>query len=180
MMPVKKFQNRRIHPTTLPALFFRQSIFDLPHLIFSEIGIMLFLWIKAFHIIALVAWFAGIFYIWRLFVYHAESTSEDMRQTLIIMERRLYFAIMMPAMIVTLGLGFCLLYLSWESYHASGWIWTKIGLVFILLINHFMADYYRRKLLEGRRYRSKIFRILNEMPTILLIAIVILVVIKPY
>jgi len=141
---------------------------------------MMYLWIKALHIISMVAWFAGIFYIWRLFVYHAETESEDVRKTLQIMERRLYFAIMMPAMIATVIFGLWLVILAWESFYQSGWLWTKIGLVFLVLGSHFMSDYYRRKLLEGRKYHSKIFRILNEVPTILLIVIVILVVLKPF
>ncbi|HMX56353.1 MAG TPA: protoporphyrinogen oxidase HemJ [Leptospiraceae bacterium] len=138
------------------------------------------LWLKAFHIIGFTAWFAGIFYIWRLFVYHAETTSEDVRNQLAIMEYKLYKYIMRPAMVVTLFFGFALLYLQWEAFFRSAWIWLKLCLVALVLANHFMAESYRKKLARGMAYKSRIFRILNEMPTVLLIGIVLLVVLKPF
>ncbi|MCB1179642.1 MAG: protoporphyrinogen oxidase HemJ [Leptospiraceae bacterium] len=141
---------------------------------------MLYQWCKILHIIGLVAWFAGMFYIWRLFVYHVESESVDVKNTLAVMERKLYKIIMRPAMVFTLFFGFMMLYLNWKFYSKAGWIWTKIFLVCILLFLHYLSDWYREQLLKGKTYPSKKFRILNEMPTILLILIVILVILKPF
>jgi putative membrane protein len=138
------------------------------------------LWIRAFHIIAFTAWFAGLFYIWRLFVYHAESSSNDVREQLAVMERRLYKIIMRPAMFVTLFLGAWLFYIQWDVFRASVWIWLKLLLVAGVVVNHYLADYYRVRLLAGDSFNPKIFRFLNEMPTLLLIPIVILVTVKPF
>lgn len=140
----------------------------------------MYLWFKALHIISLIAWFAGIFYIWRLFVYHTEATSEEVKSTLAVMEKKLYFIIMRPAMFATLIFGFAMLYLQWNVFSTSVWIWLKIFLVFIVVGQHHMANYYRKKLLEGIVYRSRRFRLLNEVPTLLMIFIVILVVFKPF
>lgn len=140
----------------------------------------MYLWFKAFHIIALIAWFAGIFYIWRLFVYHVEATSDEVKSTLAVMERKLYKIIMVPAMIVTLIFGFAMLYLQWNAFAYTIWMWLKIFLVFLVVGQHHMANFYRKKLLEGVTYPSKKFRILNEVPTLLMILIVILVVLKPF
>jgi protoporphyrinogen IX oxidase len=131
------------------------------------------------HIISLVAWFAGIFYIWRLFVYHSETESEDVRSTLSVMERKLYKYIMNPAMYSTILFGTLLFLELWEVYKNQFWIWAKIFLVSLLIGFQFLADSYRLKLLEGKRYNSKRFRILNEVPTLILIAVVYLVVFKP-
>ena len=140
----------------------------------------MYLWFKAIHIIALIAWFAGIFYIWRLFVYHVEATSEEVKSTLAVMERKLHQIIMVPAMFVTLFFGFALLYLQWNAFAYTIWMWLKIFLVFLVIGQHHMANFYRKKLLEGNTYPSKKFRILNEVPTLLMIIIVILVVLKPF
>ncbi len=140
----------------------------------------MYLWFKAIHIIGLIAWFAGIFYIWRLFVYHVEATSEEVKSTLAVMERKLYKIIMVPAMIVTLIFGFAMLYLQWNAFAYTIWIWLKIFLVFLVIGQHHLANYYRKKLLEGVVYRSRKFRLWNEVPTLLMILIVILVVLKPF
>ncbi len=140
----------------------------------------MYLWFKAIHIIGLIAWFAGIFYIWRLFVYHVEATSDEVKSTLAVMERKLYFIIMRPAMFVTLIFGFAMLYLQWNSFAYTIWIWLKIFLVCIVVFQHHLANYYRKKLLEGIVYRSRKFRLWNEVPTLLMIFIVILVVLKPF
>jgi protoporphyrinogen IX oxidase len=120
---------------------------------------MLYLWMKVFHIVGFVAWFAGMFYIWRLFVYHAETTSQDVRDTLSVMERKLYKIIMTPAMIVTLICGVTLFVLQWDVFSPTIWVWLKIFLVVILIGEHHMANFYRKKLLEGIEYSSKRFRI---------------------
>lgn len=140
----------------------------------------LYLWAKALHIIGIVAWFAGIFYIWRLFVYHAEASSKEVKDTLAIMERKLYKIIMTPAMYFSLGFGFLMLYLNWDYLSKTYWMWLKLFFVAGVVVIHFLSDYYRKQLLDGVQYNSKRFRILNEVPTLLLIIIVILVVIKPF
>jgi protoporphyrinogen IX oxidase len=139
-----------------------------------------YLWAKALHIIGIIAWFAGIFYIWRLFVYHSETNSQEVKDTLAIMERKLYKIIMQPAMVFSLFFGFLMYYLNFEYLSRAGWMWTKLILVVGVLYTHFLAEWYRNQLLKGKTYASKKFRILNEVPTILLIIIVILVVIKPF
>jgi putative membrane protein len=141
---------------------------------------MLYLWVKAFHIISMVAWFAGLFYIWRLFVYHAETGSSEVKETLAIMERRLYRAIMNPAMLATLFFGLWLIHIRKDAILNSGWLWVKLVLVTILLGIHHLANSYRKRLLAGIVYNSKRFRILNEIPTLILIATVILAILKPF
>ncbi|MCB1160741.1 MAG: CopD family protein, partial [Leptospiraceae bacterium] len=126
------------------------------------------------------AWFAGIFYIWRLFVYHAETGSQEVRDTLAVMERKLYKYIMRPAMVVTIFCGTALLWIQWNSFARTYWIWIKVGLVVLVLFQHFLSEYYRHQLLKGKEYNSKLFRVLNEFPTLLLIFIVILVILKPW
>lgn len=139
-----------------------------------------YLWAKALHIIGIIAWFAGIFYIWRLFVYHSETNSQEVRDTLSVMERKLYKIIMQPAMVFSLFFGFLMFYLNWEYLSTAIWMWSKLGLVCGVLFVHFLSDWYRIQLLNGKTYSSKRFRILNEVPTVLMIIIVILVVLKPF
>jgi len=139
-----------------------------------------FLIVKALHIISMVAWFAGLFYIWRLFVYHAETESEEVRKTLAVMERRLYKVIMTPAMIATIVFGLGLIHFQLDTLLSTYWFWVKLVLVTVLIGIHHMANMYRKKLLNGERFDSKRFRILNEMPTLILIAVVFLAVLKPF
>lgn len=139
----------------------------------------MFLFYKMMHIISLIAWYAGIFYIWRLFVYHSETDSDDVRKTLSVMEEKLYRIIMTPAMYSTVLFGFLLFYAQWNVYKGQFWIWMKIFLVTINIVLHYLANSYRKKLLNGTKYNSKKFRIMNEMPTLLLIGIIYLVVFKP-
>lgn len=141
---------------------------------------MLYLWIKAFHIIFMVAWFAGMFYIWRLFVYHQENPHKEVKNQLIIMAKKLYKIIMMPAMIATISLGIVLLILNWNYFENVIWIWIKIVFVLILLYWHFLSRYYIKQLENQKLYSSKQFRIMNEVPTLLLILIVILAILKPF
>lgn len=140
----------------------------------------MYLWFKVFHIVFMVSWFAGMFYIWRLFVYHAETDSEDVRQTLMVMEKKLYQIIMTPAMVLTAVFGTLMLMMQWHAFGGQYWLWSKMALVLALLHVHFMANKYRKKLAAGENFPSRKFRILNEIPTILLITIVILVIIKPF
>jgi len=140
----------------------------------------LYLTCKAVHIIFFVAWFAAMFYIWRLFVYHAETDSEEVRGTLEIMERKLYRIIMVPASVVTLVFGLATFAIRWDGLAPMAWIWIKLVLVGGLFVLQFMAGEYRRRLAEGASYSGRLFRILNEVPTLLLVAIVLLAVFKPF
>lgn len=136
------------------------------------------LWLKALHIIFVIAWFAGLFYLPRLYVYHAQATDAASNARFKVMERKLYRGIMMPAMLLTVGSGLWL----WLGYgFTGGWLHAKLVLVVLLLAYHF----WMRKLLgdfarDANRRSHVFYRWVNEMPTLLLVAIVILVVVKPF
>ncbi len=137
-------------------------------------------WLKALHVIAAIAWMAGLLYLPRLFVYHcgAEPGSE-MSETFKVMERRLLRAIMNPAMIATWIFGLALAWAgdSWTG----GWFHAKMGLVVILTIAHMAMAKWRRDFAADRNTRSeRFYRFVNEAPTLLMIGIVILVVVKPF
>ena len=135
-------------------------------------------WIKVLHVISFVAWFAGLFYLPRLYVYHAENADHDhTRKTLEIMEYKLLKFIMNPAMIATWIFGVGLIH----YVGSAGWLHAKITLVVILSAFHMYLGVIRKKLInEPSKYSSKYFRYINEVPTVLLILIVILVVVKPF
>lgn len=137
--------------------------------------------IKAFHIIAMVAWFAGLFYLPRLFVYHADSTDRLSIERFKVMERRLYYGITWPAAIITSSLGFILLFYNPYYYLRSGWMHAKLSLVFLLWIYHLVCGHFTKQFAKGKNDKSsKFYRVFNELPTLLLIAIVLLVVLKPF
>lgn len=143
-----------------------------------------FLWFKAFHIIAVVCWFAALFYLPRLFVYHAMTDIQDKtaHQRFEIMERKLYRGIMWPSMVITLFTAHFLVDIgdSLFNYHQALWFYIKVALVGLLVIYHFMCGYYRKKLINNPHYKShKFWRMFNELPTVILLACVILVVVKP-
>jgi putative membrane protein len=137
-------------------------------------------WIKAFHIIAVIAWMAGMLYLPRLFVYHcgAEPGSKQ-SETFKVMERRLLRAIITPAMILTWVLG---LWLAWGGgFLSAGWLHVKLLLVIVLSGMHGLFTRWARDFGADRNARSeKFYRIVNEIPTVLMIAIVILAVVKPF
>lgn len=138
------------------------------------------LWIKAFHIIAMVAWFAGIFYLPRLYVYHASSTDKISIERFKIMERRLYYGIMTPAAIVTIVLGFWLMSFNFFGYLSAFWFEAKLTLVALLLVYHLYTGHLRKQFAgDENRYSSLFYRIYNEISVLLLIGIVVLVVVKP-
>ncbi len=139
-------------------------------------------WIISIHIIAIISWFAGLFYLPRLFVYHANTTEKLIMDQFKIMEKRLYYFIMTPAMIVTLTSGFMLMgaYLSANPQHYI-WLNIKLFLVFLLLFYHIICGYFLAVFQHNQNTMShKFFRIFNEIPTVLLIFIVILAVVKPF
>lgn len=139
------------------------------------------LWIKSFHLIAVVAWFAGLFYLPRLFVYHAMATDTISLERFKIMEHKLYYIIMTPAAILTIILGAILASHYWPYYKTAGWFHFKLLLVFALVIYHV----YCRKLIlqfkqDKNQHSSRFYRFFNEIPTLFLFAIVILTIVKPF
>lgn len=140
-----------------------------------------FNWIKAAHIIAMVCWFAAIFYLPRLFVYHAMSDDKISHERFIIMERKLYRGIMTPAMIATWIFGLWMVVLGWEVYETQGWLHVKLLLVVLLSGYHGACGFYRKKLMDNPHYKThKFWRWFNEVPVFALVIIVILVVVKPF
>ena len=141
---------------------------------------MLYLWLKAFHVIAVIAWMAGMLYLPRLFVYHCDAPKGSIQsETFKIMERRLLKAIINPAMIVTWLLG---LYLVWDGgWYTSGWMHAKFALVLVMSGLHGVYVSRLKDFAADKNTRpAKYYRILNEVPTVLMIGIVILVIVKPF
>ena len=141
---------------------------------------MLYLWIKAFHVIAVIAWMAGMLYLPRLFVYHCDAPKgSPQSETFKIMERRLLKAIINPAMIVAWVLG---LYLVWDGgWYTSGWLHAKVLLVLILSGFHGFLSRLVKDFAADRNTRpARFYRMINEVPTVLMIGIVILVIVKPF
>src|SRR5689334_2737224 len=136
------------------------------------------LWIKSFHIIFMVTWFAGLFYLPRLFVYHASSEDAPSRERFKVMERKLYRGIMTPAMVLTVATGLGL----WLGYGITGgWLHAKVVLVLFLIVYHFWLGRIRLDFERDANRRTHVFyRWVNELPLLLLLAIVILVVVKPF
>jgi protoporphyrinogen IX oxidase len=142
---------------------------------------MTMLWIKSFHIIFMVAWFAGIFYLPRLFVYHAQATDPISIERFKIMERKLFWGIMTPCMILTLGLGMWL-YGAYRIGFGALWMQLKLALVAVLIIHHVYLYKLMMDFKHDRNKHSHVFyRWLNEIPALpCLIGITILVVVKPF
>jgi len=139
---------------------------------------------KSIHLIAVISWMAGLLYLPRIFVYHSEATannkSEDLISTFKIMERRLFIYIMNPAMIVAWIFGLLLIHTIGIDNLTFIWLQLKLLFVVILTIYHFFLFQCLRKFAENNNsYSSKFYRIINEIPTILLIAIIFIVIFKP-
>jgi putative membrane protein len=137
-------------------------------------------WLKAFHIVAVIAWMAGMLYLPRLFVYHcAAEAGSRQSETFKVMERRLLRLIMNPAMIATWALG---LWLAWQGgFLMAPWFHAKLALVIALSAVHgFFARQVRVFAADKNQNSAKFYRIVNEIPTVLLIAIVVLAVVKPF
>jgi putative membrane protein len=137
-------------------------------------------WVKAFHVIAVISWMAGMLYLPRLFVYHCEAEKGSKQsETFKVMERRLLRAIINPAMIATWVLGLTLVWLG--GWHTAGWMHAKFLLVILLSALHGMLVRYWRDFEADKNTKSqKFYRIINEVPTVLMIGIVILVIVKPF
>jgi putative membrane protein len=140
----------------------------------------MYLWLKAFHIVAVIAWMAGMLYLPRLFVYHSQvSPGSPQSETFKVMERRLLRAIMLPAMIVTWLLGLWLMY--YGGWYRDGWFHGKLLLVFLLSGLHGAFSRYAKDFAADRNtHTQKFYRIINEVVTILMVGIVILVAVKPF
>jgi protoporphyrinogen IX oxidase len=139
------------------------------------------LWIKAFHIVAMVAWFSGLFYLPRLFVYHTQTEDYVSRERFKIMEYKLYYFIMFPAALITILLGIILVNDSPAYYLHAKWMQAKLFLVLLLLIFHlycgkFLKDFHRDK----NQHSARFYRWFNEFPTLLLIGIIILAEVRPF
>ncbi len=168
-------------PATLDA-----NLFSLPLMVGYSNGSpnssflnSMLLWLKAFHIIAMVTWFAGLFYLPRLFVYHVDVSTDAEQARFVTMEKRLYF-MMSIGMILTWGLGIWLLTL-FPGYMSQGWMHAKLALVLALSGYQGWLKSNLRKFANGANQRSSTFwRWANEFPTVILLAVVILVVIKPF
>ena len=137
-------------------------------------------WVKAFHIISVIAWMAGMLYLPRLFVYHCEAeVGSRQSETFKIMERRLLKAIINPAMIATWVFGLWLVWLGgWEK---AGWLHAKLALVIVLSGMHgWLVSLWRAFAEDRNRHSQKFYRVINEVPAVLMVGIVILVVVKPF
>ena len=147
-----------------------------------NILIALYPWVKSLHIIAIIAWMAGLLYLPRLFVYHAGVPPVSNRaQMLAVMERRLLYGIMLPAAAMSYAFGALLAATPGIVAWRSGWIWAKLAIVLLLTIFHCFLARWRCGLAAGEAGHSvKFYRIVNELPTLAMIAIVLLVVLKPF
>jgi putative membrane protein len=139
-----------------------------------------YLWLKAWHLIAVIAWMAGLFYLPRLFVYHCQTEiGSERSETFKIMERRLYAAIMMPAMVVSLALGIIMLFaipFPWPL-----WLWIKIVCALGMLGLHFAMAAWKNDFAQDRnQHPEKFYRLMNEGPTVLMMIIVIMVIVRPF
>ena len=138
-------------------------------------------WLKAFHLIAVICWFAALFYLPRLFVYHAMTEDETGRERFKIMERKLYRGIMTPSMIATVILGLWMLLPHWGYYKTQGWMHAKLTLVFLLIGYHHMCLAYLKKFANDANTKSHVFyRWFNEVPVLFLIGIIIFVIVRPF
>jgi len=139
-----------------------------------------YLWLKAWHVIAVIAWYAGLFYIFRLFVYHVQQKDNpSVTAVLVVMERRLMRAIMAPAMIIAVGVGITMLVKN-PALLREPWMHAKLGAVLFLLGYHGLASWTRKRFATGNYVLSETAcRWINEVPTLLLFVIVIAVIVRP-
>ena len=139
------------------------------------------LWVKAFHVVAMVCWFAGLFYLPRLFVYHAQSDDQAGRERFKIMERKLYRGITTPSMVATVALGLWLVSYNPSVYLTQGWLHVKLSLVLILIGYHLYCGHLIKVFREDRNTHSHVFyRWFNEFPVLILVGTVILAMVKPF
>ncbi|MFQ5624545.1 MAG: protoporphyrinogen oxidase HemJ [Paracoccaceae bacterium] len=143
-----------------------------------------YLWIKALHVMSVIAWMAGLFYLPRLFVYHAESAAvgSDLSETLKVMERRLLRAIMNPAMIAAWTFGGLLVLIpgiaDWSTFN---WVYVKAAMVLVMTwFHHWLANRRKEFAVDSNVRSGRTYRLMNELPTVLMIVIVAMVIVKPF
>ena len=138
------------------------------------------LWLKAFHIIFVVCWFAGLFYLPRIFVYYAASEHRVVRAQLAVMARKLY-RFVTPIMIIAIALGLAMIAENPDYYLQAKWMWLKLGGVAILFIYHLMCGRYVHAINDNSNRHGHVFyRFFNEIPVLFLVGIVILAILKPF
>ena len=138
------------------------------------------LWLKAFHVIFMVTWFAGLFYLPRLFVYHSLSEDEISNERFKIMERKLFYGIMTPGGLLTIIFGTWLLIQGWDAYMLGTWMNIKLVLVALLIAYHIWCGALVKAFKYDRNTKSHVwYRWFNEAPVLVLIAVVVLAVVKP-
>jgi len=137
-------------------------------------------WVKSFHIFFVICWFAGLFYLPRLFVWHAMTEDTAGKERFKVMERKLYRGIMTPCMVLTLLFGAWMIFLN-PAYIQLGWMQAKIALVALVVVYHHLCLYHMKRFREDKNTHSHIyFRWFNEAPTVVLLLIIILVVVRPF
>lgn len=140
----------------------------------------MYFWLKAFHLISMVAWFAGIFYLPRLFVYHTLATEQSTRDHLKVMERKLYRFIT-PFGVLTVGFGLWLILLNPAAYMRAGWLHAKLVLVALLIGYHLVCGRLVRQFASDNNRRGHVYyRWFNEMPVFVLVGVIVLAVVKPF
>ena len=140
---------------------------------------MTYLWVKALHVAAVISWMAGLLYLWRLYVYHAMETEAVVRSRLEVMERRLLRGIATPAAVVSVACGAAMLWMVPALLQQPS-MQVKLGAAVVLIANHALAHVYRLRLLATpTAFRHRTFRVLNEVPTVLMLIIVAMVVVRP-
>lgn len=138
------------------------------------------LWLKAFHIIFVVCWFAGLFYLPRIFVYYAASDNNDTRAQLAIMSRRLY-RFVTPFMVIAIALGVAMIAMNPDYYLQAKWMWLKLAGVTFLFFYHLQCGRYVHAINENTDHHGHVFyRFFNEVPVLFLFGIVLLAVLKPF
>lgn len=140
------------------------------------------MWFKALHLIFMVTWFAGLFYLPRLFVYHAMSDDKVSNDRFKIMERKLFYGIMTPGAIFTIGFGTVMLFdYAWASFGQSLWLQIKLALIVVLVVYHVICGKYVMDFKnDNNKHSHTYYRWFNEMPVLILVAIIILASVKPF
>ncbi len=138
------------------------------------------MWMKALHLIFMVSWFAGLFYLPRIFVYHAMTDDKGSHENFKVMERKLYYFVT-PWMILTVAMGLWMLWdYAWFAYSGEWWLHAKLFLCLLLVIYHFVCGHYMKQFAADKNIHShKFYRWFNEVPVLMLVAIIIFVVVKP-
>ncbi len=142
---------------------------------------MIYLWLKAFHLISIICWFAGLFYLPRLYVYHSEASDSISNERFKVMERKLHNIIMLPALSAVLLTGGSLFYLNADVYLANRWFFVKMAAIALLIAFQARCTWHMLQFRKDKNeFTRKYYIPFNEIPSVLLICIIIMVVVKPY